>query len=250
MSPDPDPSTAPGRAALAPLADLVAGRAGHRHPGAATVVGVTGGVAVGKSTIARRLRSLLATEAGLPVEVVSSDGFLFSNAELVKRGLMARKGFPESYDNEAIERFLAAVHSSRGPIEVPLYDHFLSDVAPTPTVIDHTGVVVFEGVNALRFDSALEVGVYVDAAEADMRRWYLERVIEMRRQSAVAAEPSPFFASFASLPEEDFRLAVLGVWEAVNLPNLRDYIEPTRADADVVVVKGPDHDVVEVRLRP
>ncbi len=242
--PVPQPVSDADLAALHPVAAAIAGRI----IGADTIlVGLAGGVAVGKSTAATTLRALLDTQFGLSCTIVSSDGFLLPNAMLLEQGIFHRKGFPESYDREAIEQFMRRVRAHQFPIAVPQYDHLIHDVLDTTTSIHSTAVVLFEGVNTLGFASWLDLSIYIDAEESSMRRWYLDRVLDLRRRSV--DEPSAFFAGFASLSEAEFQDRAESIWESVNLPNLLEHIEPTGRSADIVIRKGPDHAIEGVLFR-
>ena len=226
------------------------------------VIAVAGSVAVGKSTTSRLLQTLLTAGPDSPrVDLVTTDGFLLPNAELEARGLLGRKGFPESYDRRALLRFLAEVKSGRGEVSAPLYDHQSYDVVPgARQVVDRPDILVLEGLNVLqagrRADgSAPEVflsdffdfSVYVDAAESDNRRWYVERFLALRRTAF--ADTSAYFHRFAGLTDEQARETALGIWAAVNGPNLRDNIAPTRSRARLVLQKAADHEVRRVLLR-
>jgi type I pantothenate kinase len=230
--------------ALGPVVSVIAERT---RASGTTVVGLAGGVAVGKSTAAATLQILLDQQFALSCAIVSSDGFLLPNATLLDQGIFHRKGFPESYDGAAIDGFVLAVRDRRFPITIPLYDHLIHDVLDDTTTIASTSVVLFEGVNTLGFSSSFDLSIYIDAAESSMRRWYLDRVLELRRRSV--DEPSAFFAAFASLTEEEFLDRAEMIWESVNLPNLLDHIEPTREAADIIIRKGPDHSIESVTLR-
>ncbi len=243
----PAAGPAPGPApAIAQLAALVAARRASTAPDS-LLVGIGGGVAVGKSTVAAELAGLLDAHHGLAAAVVSSDGFLHTNAELAALGLAARKGFPESYDTAAIERFVADVRAGRDPLEVPVYDHLLYDVLDQRRSVARSPVVLFEGVNVLHFADRLDLAVYVDAAEPDMRRWFVHRVLQLRTEAADV--PGAHLAPVAALDDATVAALAEGVWEAVNLPNLHEAIEPSREHADVVLHKGSDHAVTELRLR-
>jgi type I pantothenate kinase len=215
--------------------------------GHSTIVGMAGGVAVGKSTAAASLRTVLVERMGLECAIVSSDGFLLPNETLLEHGIFHRKGFPESYDHAAIDRFVAAIRQREFPVTVPLYDHLIHDVLHESAAIGLSPVVLFEGVNTLGFASSFDLSIYIDAAESSMRSWYLERVLELRRRSA--DEPSAFFAGFAGLSDEEFASRAESIWEAVNLPNLIEHIEPTRAKADIIIGKAPDHSIESVVIR-
>lgn len=231
---------------LAPLAALIATRVAASD-GDRVLVGLAGGVGVGKSTIAAALAERLATHHELTTAVVASDGFLFSTAELAERGLTHRKGFPESYDHDAIHGFITAVRAGADPLQVPRYDHLFYDVLSEPELVPGAPVVILEGVNVLHFADHLDVGVYVDAEEPDMRRWFVRRVLGLRDEAADV--PGAYLHPYRDVADDDVAAMAVGVWEAINLPNLREHIEPTSDHADVIVVKGPDHDVAELRLR-
>lgn len=215
--------------------------------GPSAIIGMAGGVAVGKSTAAASLRAVLEDRLGLGCAIVSSDGFLLSNDALLARGIFHRKGFPESYDHAAIEDFMGSIRRHAFPISVPRYDHLIHDVLPGSDALGHSPVVLFEGVNTLGFAASLDLTIYIDADESSMRHWYLERVLELRRRSV--DEPSAFFAAFAGLSDEEFASRAESIWESVNLPNLLDHIEPTRAMADIIIRKAPDHSIDSVLIR-
>jgi type I pantothenate kinase len=226
----------PVRDEYAPLARIVAARAAERAP---LIVGIGGGVAVGKSTAAAAVSELF--PAG-QVEVVATDGFLRPNAWLDAHGLMHRKGFPESYDTEGMEAFLAAVRRGDPELEVPVYDHVTYDVLPARRRISTPAVLVLEGVNALQFADRLDVPVYLHASEAAMEEWYLRRFLEL----CESPPPGSFYEAFAGFDEAGRRAVGHDVWTSVNLVNLRECILPTMARAHVVVEKRPDHTVGRV----
>jgi type I pantothenate kinase len=226
------------------------------------VIAVAGSVAVGKSTTARLLQSLLAAGPGSPrVSLVTTDGFLLPNAELEERGLLGRKGFPESYDRRALLRFLASVKSGRAEVAAPVYDHQAYDIVPgAAQTVDRPDIVVLEGLNVLqagrRHDGTapevflsdyFDFSVYVDAAESDVQQWYVDRFLALRRTAF--AETSAYFHRFAGLTDDQARTTALGIWTAVNGPNLRLNIAPTRSRARLVLQKSADHSVRRVLLR-
>ncbi|MGY1717767.1 MULTISPECIES: type I pantothenate kinase [unclassified Blastococcus] len=226
------------------------------------VIAVAGSVAVGKSTTARLLQTLLAATPGAPrVDLVTTDGFLLPNAVLEERGLLGRKGFPESYDRRALLRFLADVKSGREEVFAPVYDHQSYDIVPGRVqAVDRPDILVLEGLNVLqagrRTDGSapdiflsdfFDFSVYVDAAEADIQRWYVERFLALRRTAFQDA--TAYFHRFAALTDDQARETALGIWSAVNGPNLRDNIAPTRSRARLVLQKSADHSVRRVLLR-
>ena len=226
------------------------------------VIGVAGSVAVGKSTTSRVLRELLARWPHHPqVELVTTDGFLLPNAELERRGILGRKGFPESYDQRALLRFLAAVKSGAPEVVAPLYSHLVYDVVPGGAIeVRSPDILVVEGLNVLQpprpradgrsrmsVSDYFDFSVYVDAATIDVRRWYVERFLRLRRTAF--ADPASYFRRYASLSDEAARETALSIWAEVNGPNLVQNILPTRGRATLVLEKGPDHAVRRVRLR-
>jgi type I pantothenate kinase len=226
------------------------------------VIAVAGSVAVGKSTTARLLQTLLAAAPGSPrVDLVTTDGFLMPNAVLESRGLMGRKGFPESYDRRALVRFLADVKSGREEVFAPIYDHQSYDIVPGRfQAVDRPDILVLEGLNVLQagrradgtapevfLSDFFDFSVYVDAAESDIQNWYVERFLALRRTAF--QDTTAYFHRFARLTDEQARETALGIWAAVNGPNLRTNIAPTRSRARLVLQKSSDHSVRRVLLR-
>jgi len=226
------------------------------------VIAVAGSVAVGKSTTARLLQTLLGAGPGAPrVDLVTTDGFLWPNAVLEARGLLTRKGFPESYDRRALLRFLAEVKSGRTQVDAPVYSHLSYDIVPGGRqVVDRPDILVLEGLNVLqpgrRADGTVpevflsdyfDFSVYVDAAEPDIRQWYVDRFLALRRTAF--QDTGAYFHRFAGLSDDEARRTALGIWAEVNGPNLRDNIAPTRSRARLVLQKAADHTVRRVLLR-
>jgi type I pantothenate kinase len=226
------------------------------------VVGVAGSVAVGKSTTARVLRELLARWPHHPrVELVTTDGFLRPNAELERRGLLARKGFPESYDQRSLLRFLAEVKAGSPEVSAPVYSHLEYDIVPGEgLVVSDPDVLLVEGLNVLQpprphrdggsrmsVSDYFDFSVYVDAATADIRAWYVERFLRLRRTAFV--DPASYFRRYATLTDDEARRTALAIWAEVNEPNLVQNILPTRGRATLVLEKGADHGVRRVHPR-
>jgi type I pantothenate kinase len=223
------------------------------------VIGIAGSVSVGKSTTARLLKLLLARWPQHPrVDLVTTDGFLLPNAELERRGLMSRKGFPESYDRRALLRFVTEVKAGRAEVSAPVYSHLVYDIVPGERLTVHRpDILLLEGLNVLqpaREDGAalavsdfIDFSVYVDAATEDIRRWYVERFLRLRETAF--RDPDSYFRRYAALDEAAAVARAETIWAEINGPNLARNIEPTRGRASLVLRKGPRHDVTGIRLR-
>ena len=222
------------------------------------VIGVAGSVAVGKSTVARLLQSLLAHWEGTPhVELVTTDGFLLPNAELQRRGLMERKGFPESYDRRALLRFVSQVKSGAAEVSANVYSHLSYDIVPGEQVIvKQPDVLIVEGLNVLQPATAghrlavsdlFDFTIYVDARTADIATWYEERFLSLQR--GAFSNPDSYFHRFSTLTEDEARTRARTIWKNINEPNLLENILPTRARASLVLRKNADHAVDSVLLR-
>ncbi|AQX79522.1 type I pantothenate kinase [Plantibacter sp. VKM Ac-2885] len=222
------------------------------------VIGVAGSVAVGKSTIARLLRELLSRWPDTPhVELVTTDGFLYPNEELQRRGIMDRKGFPESYDRRALLRFITAVKSGAAEVRAPFYSHLRYDIIPTAqVVVRRPDVLIVEGLNVLQpaatasglaISDLFDFSIYVDARTRDIESWYVDRFMALKR--GAFSNPNSFFNVFAELSDEEAADQARGFWRSINEPNLIDNIRPTRSRAKLVLRKDSDHTVSSVLLR-
>jgi type I pantothenate kinase len=223
------------------------------------VIGLAGSVAVGKSTTARILQALLSRWPNHPtVDLVTTDGFLFPNAVLDERGLMARKGFPESYDVRRLIQFVADVKAGVPEVRAPIYSHEVYDITDDELVVRQPDVVIIEGLNVLQTPDAqrgsklfvsdfFDFSIYVDADEPDIVQWYVDRFMTLRE--TVFRNERSFFRMYADLTEDEAVTMARSIWSGINGPNLVDNILPTRDRATLVLHKGADHRVTEVRLR-
>lgn len=226
------------------------------------IIGLAGSVAVGKSTTARILRELLARWPEHPkVDLVTTDGFLYPRRLLEEQGLMQRKGFPESYDLRRLIQFLTDVKSGRSPVSCPLYSHLIYDILPgEAAVIEGPDIVILEGLNVLQaappglhrdarvfVSDFFDFSIYVDVPEVDTRRWYIERFLLLR--ATAFKEPASYFHRYATLSDEVAEQVAGEIWDAINGPNLRENIFPTRERAHLILVKAPDHAIEAIRLR-
>ncbi|KAA9107768.1 type I pantothenate kinase [Microbacterium rhizomatis] len=231
-----------------------------REPDTTTpfVVAVAGSVAVGKSTIARLLRELMSRWPDTPrVELVTTDGFLYPNAELERRGIMDRKGFPESYDRRALLSFLTEVKSGAPEVRAPFYSHMKYDIVPDAHVtVRRPDVVIVEGLNVLAppptpndvaVSELFDFSIYVDAATEHITSWFVDRFLAL--QQGAFNNPSSFFNVFAHLSADEAVQTALGYWNDINLPNLEENVLPTKHRATLVLQKAADHAVERVLLR-
>jgi len=226
------------------------------------VIAIAGSVAVGKSTTARILQALLARWPDTPqVDLVTTDGFLFPNRVLEERGLMERKGFPESYDLRRLVRFLADVKSGQAEVHAPVYSHLTYDIVPDEEqVVRQPDIMILEGLTVLETGDGragrppplfvsdfFDFSIYVDAEESDIEQWYLERFLTLR-ETAFTDERS-FFHHFAALSEDEAIEVARQIWRSINGLNLHENILPTRERAQLILEKDSDHSVRAVRLR-
>ena len=225
------------------LAGLVATRL---PPAGPHLVGLAGAVAVGKSTIARELAARL-DSGGRHVDVVPTDAFLQPNTLLAERDLLYRKGFPESFDTDALGAFVRDVKAGAQILTIPVYSHVEYDIEPDRTAtLRDPDVVILEGVLALQPPAvdSLDVAIYVDAAEADVRSWFCDRFLTLVAQART--EAAAFYRMFADMNDEQVRSVAEGTWDAINGPNLSEHIAPSRANASIVVRKNGDHTIARI----
>jgi type I pantothenate kinase len=226
------------------------------------VIGIAGSVAVGKSTTARVLQALLARWPAHPrVDLVTTDGFLYPNRVLEERGLMTRKGFPESYDRRRLVGFLSDLKAGVPRVSAPTYSHLIYDIVPDAAqVVENSNIVIVEGLNLLQaadgqrgaipstfVSDFLDFSIYVDADESDIEQWYVDRFLSLRETAF--SDTDSFFHHFAALSEDEAMDVARQIWHDINGRNLQENILPARDRADLILEKGPDHRVRRVRLR-
>jgi type I pantothenate kinase len=226
------------------------------------IVGLAGSVAVGKSTTARIMRALLARWPNHPkVDLVATDGFLYPRPVLEERGIMQRKGFPESYDLRALITFLSDVKAGRAEVVVPVYSHLTYDILPEHSqIIDQPDVLIVEGLNILQTGDRsarpsqhlfasdfFDFTIYVDAEVSHIRRWYIERFLTLRKTAF--QDPLSYFHRYANLSDDEAETVAARIWQDINEPNLLENISPTRDRAHLILDKGSDHAVQQVQLQ-
>ena len=226
------------------------------------IVGVAGSVAVGKSTTARILRALLGRWPNTPkVDLIATDGFLLPNAVLDREGLMEKKGFPESYDLPALLAFLSAIKGGERNVTAPVYSHLTYDIVPgETTTIDRPDILIVEGLNVLQTSKPprdtravpfvsdfFDFSVYIDADDTIIRRWYVERFLSLRKTAF--RDPTSYFHRYAAASDAEAIQIAEGLWNRINLVNLRENILPTRPRADLILVKQDNHRIERVALR-
>ena len=226
------------------------------------VIGVAGSVAVGKSTFARTLRALLARWPAHPrVDLVTTDGFLLPNRVLEERRLLARKGFPESYDLKRLVQFMVAVKAGESAVQAPVYSHQAYDIVPGDSqVVDRPDILIVEGLNVLQTGDSqpgkparlvvsdfFDFSIYIDAEEAHIESWYISRFLALRE--TVFRDPQSYFHRYSALDDAQAVETARDIWRTINGVNLHENIKPTRERARLVLEKGKDHAVERVRLR-
>ena len=221
------------------------------------VIAIAGSVSAGKSTTSRVLRKLLSRWPDHPsVALVATDGFLMPNAVLKARGLMDKKGFPESYDRTRLLRFISEVKSGSSPLQVPVYSHLQYDiVAGEYQTIERADIVILEGLNVLQSGMAsplfvadyVDFSIYVDAAEAHLEAWFLKRFRTLRETAF--RDPRSYFHRFSEMTEEEAMAMARDVWSRINLVNLRENIGPTRDRARLILQKGAEHAIEQIQWR-
>ena len=230
---------------------------GTMAPKVPYVIGIAGSVAVGKSTFARILQSLLTRWPDHPrVDLITTDGFLFPNTVLDDRGIMNRKGFPESYDTKSLLKFLRDLKSGTPEVTAPVYSHVVYDIVDGENIsVCQPDILILEGLNVLQVGSEsnefvsdyFDFSIYIDADEEHIEQWYIERFQTLRE--TVFRDPNSFFQNYAHLSDEEAVATARAIWREINGKNLVENIEPTKSRASLIVRKGADHRVTNVNLR-
>mgnify|MGYP000692760798 FL=1 len=230
---------------------------GAMAPKVPYVIGIAGSVAVGKSTFARILQALLARWPEHPrVDLITTDGFLFPNAVLEDRGIMNRKGFPESYDTKTLLAFLRELKGGAPDVEAPVYSHVVYDIVEgEKVVVSQPDILILEGLNVLQVGTEanefvsdyFDFSIFIDADESDVEQWYVERFHKLRE--TIFRDPDSFFQNFAHMSDDEADAMARSIWHEINGKNLVENIEPTKSRASLIVRKGADHRVTNVNLR-
>ncbi len=226
------------------------------------VISIAGSVAVGKSTTARILQALLDRWPEHPkVELITTDGFLYANAELEARGLMKKKGFPQSYDMRRLVNFVADIKAGCASVSAPIYSHHIYDIIPDAEKrVEQPDILIIEGLNVLQsgmdyphdphhvfVSDFVDFSIYVDAEESLLKSWYVERFLRFRK--GAFADPSCYFHHYSALTEAESIAIASNIWDEINYPNLKANILPTRERASLVLTKGAAHAIEQVKLR-
>ncbi len=227
------------------------------------IIGIAGSVAVGKSTTARILKKLISTwDTELNVYIVPTDGFLYPNAELIRKGIMDKKGFPESYDLKSMIRFLYRVKSGVREIKVPFYSHLKYDIVPGEEInIVQPDIILFEGLNVLQSHAGrindnfhdlmvsdfFDFSIFVDAEEEIIKQWFIQRFLKLKDTAFRNRES--YFNKYATIDEEEAIRIGLDIWERINGVNLKMNIERTKYHAQLILRKMENHEVNFVQIR-
>ncbi len=232
---------------------------GGRNPTVPYIISIAGSVAVGKSTSARILQSLLSNWPNTrQVDLITTDGFLYPLEKLKKDNLLQKKGFPVSYDTAKLIQFLADVKSGKSGVTAPIYSHLTYDIIPNRfDIVNQPDILILEGLNVLQTGSRktgqvfvsdfVDFSIYVDADESLLKEWYIRRFLKLR-QSAFT-DPNSYFKHYAQLSEQESIQTATDIWNNINGLNLRENILPTRERANLILTKGANHVVEWVKLR-
>ena len=227
----------------------------HSRRTAPFIIGVAGSVAAGKSTTSRLIEDLIKVLfPELKIETLSTDHFLYPNAELHTRGIMNRKGFPESYDWDRLHQVLSDVKSGKEHVNTPIYSHAVYDITGEDKILDQPDILILEGINVLQaghgfrpISDWLDFKLYVDADEDYVFNWYWKRVQNL--VMTADQNPASYFHQFKNMDQADLFAFAKRIWRDINAINLHDYILPSRERADLILKKGPDHAIHTIQLQ-
>lgn len=223
------------------------------------VIGIAGSVAVGKSTTARLLQTLLSRwPEHRKVDLITTDGFLYPNQILNERGIMKKKGFPQSYDMHRLVKFVSDIKSGVKRVTAPVYSHFTYDIVPgKKQVIEQPDILILEGLNVLQsgmddphhvfVSDFVDFSIYVDAPENLLKKWYISRFLKFCHDAF--SDPHTYFYHYSKLEQKEAIKTAKSLWEEINKINLEENIIPTRERASLIMTKGSNHSITNVRLR-
>lgn len=225
------------------------------------IIGIAGSVAVGKSTTARLLKALLSRwNNHSKVELVTTDGFLYPNEVLLERGIMKKKGFPESYDMKRLVQFVSDVKAGKPNVVAPLYSHLTYNIIDEVKIVNQPDVLIIEGLNVLQsgmdythdphrvfISDFLDFSLYVDADSELIQKWYIERFLKFRQ--GAFTQPGSYFSHYTQLTKQEAIDKAHNIWQSINGINLQQNILPTRERAQLILRKGANHTVEEILLR-
>lgn len=230
-----------------------------QRPKVPYIISIAGSVAVGKSTSARILQSLLTYwPFERKVDLITTDGFLLPLEKLKKRISYKRKDSRFLMIRPKLIQFLADIKSGKPSVKSPIYSHLTYDIVPDKfNIVDQPDILILEGLNVLQTGSNkanqtfvsdfVDFSIYVDADEKLLKEWYIKRFLKFS-QSAFT-NPDSYFKHYANLSEQEAIETASKIWDNINGLNLKQNILPTRERANLILRKGENHEVELVKLR-